>query len=414
MKKKMTAVEFISCALSAIACLSLPAKAEFIDDANTDFTLRNFYFNRDYKTPGAPLSKAESWSQAAFIRFHSGYTEGPFAVGLDITGFGAIRLHGDFDNSGNLPQRNMAGNLADNYGRAGATLKLRIAENELKIGLLEPELPVVFRDNTRVLPQTFQGALFSINELAPVKITAGRLWKTSVRASSNSEKIYLNGRPSTQTSNGLTVFGADGKWSQTWSSSYWFSRLDDIYDQHYVSANFNHEVSDNTQLFATASYFDSRQSGRAISGRIDNQVYGLRLGTKHGGHRLSATYQKQAGRDGFPLLFGYTPQVYLVNWTSNIAFWWAGENSWQARYDYDFSKVGIPGLTLMSRYTRGSAALGDPSGSGEYERDIDIGYSVQNDALKGLSFLLRTASVRSYRIGKFDEARFIVEYKFSL
>jgi len=321
---------------------------------------------------------------------------------------------GHFDNSGNLPPSSVSEKLVDGYGRAGATLKLRVSDTELKVGLLEPQFPVVFRDNTRVLPQTFQGAVLTIDEFDKLKLTAGQLWETSVRASSNSEKIYLLGRSPTQRSDGLSFVGADAKWTDDWSSSYWFSRLDDIYDQHYLGTNFSYPLNENTRLLGTFSYFDTSASGDKLSGRVDNRSLGLRLGLAHAGHRLSATYQKQSGQDDFPLLFGYTPQLYLINWTSNLGFWWAGERSWQARYDYDFAAAGIPGLTLMARYTRGSGALGAPPGAGEYERDIDIGYTVQEGPLKDLSFLLRTAGVRSYRVGKFDELRFIVDYKFNL
>jgi len=410
----MTKNKIFSGIFTALALACPVAQADFAGDASTTITLRNFYFYRDYLTPGAPLDEAESWSQAGFLHFRSGYTEGAIGLGLDITGFGAVRLMGSFDNSGNLPTRRGSEKLVDGYGRAGATLKLRVSNSELKVGLLEPQLPVVFRDNTRVLRQTFQGALLTIGEFDKVKLTAGQLWETSVRASSNGEKIYLHGRPPTQRSDSLSFVGADAQWNNNWSSSYWFARLDDIYDQHYLGSNFSHPLSENTRLFGTLSYFDTSASGRKISGRVDNRALGLRLGLAHAGHRLSASYQNQSGQDDFPVLFGYTPQLYLPNWSAIIGFWWAGEHSWQARYDYDFAAAGIPGLTLIARYTRGAGALGAPPGAGEYERDIDIGYTVQAGPLKDLSFLVRTVGVRSYWAGKFDERRFIVEYKFNL
>jgi len=230
--------KIFSCIFTALALASPAAQAGFADDASTTITLRNFYFYRNYLNPGAPLNEAESWSQAGFFHFRSGYTEGSLGLGLDITGFGAARLMGNFDNSGNLPPSSTTEKLVDGYGRAGATLKLRVSNSELKVGLLEPQFPVVFRDNTRVLPQTFQGALLTIGEFDKVKLTAGQLWETSVRASSNGEKIYLNGRSPTQRSDNLSFVGADAKWTDDWSSSYWFARLDDIYDQFSRNTSF--------------------------------------------------------------------------------------------------------------------------------------------------------------------------------
>lgn len=71
-----------SVALFAGGCMTLASlgfstgvQAEgFIDDSTLSLNLRNFYINRNFVNPNAPLSKAEEWTQSFILNFQSGYT----------------------------------------------------------------------------------------------------------------------------------------------------------------------------------------------------------------------------------------------------------------------------------------------------------------------------------------------------
>ena len=75
------------------------------------------------------------------------------------------------------------------------------------------------------------------------------------------------------------------------------------------------------------------------------------------------------------------------------------EKSWQARYDYNFAGVGIPGLTFMTRYVKGdNIDLLTTSGEGkEWERDMDIAYVFQSGPLKNLGVKWRNATTHQLR-----------------
>jgi len=400
----------------ALLLVAPAAHADFIGDANTTINLRNYYFNRDNE--GAPNGTNESWSQAALFYFKSGYTQGPVGFGLDVAGFGALRLDGKYDNTANLPSDN--GNIKDldGFGRGGATLKIRLADSELKVGLLEPINPVITRDFSRVLPQTFEGAQFTITDtdvedVGEVKLTAGYLWRTSARNSSNHEKIALgNGKES----DNLSYFGAEVKeplpLGADWIASYWASRLENIYDQHYLSSDFKLNLGENLQLFSSFFIYDTQSSGTKQGGDIDNQTYGVKVGFGFSGHKVQTYYQKVGGPTAFPTLGNVTPHPFTYQWVTNLGFVEKNEESIQLRYDYDFSAIGIPGLNLMARYTRGSGIEGK-NYTTEWERDTDIGYTFQQGVLKDLSFLLRTASVRNPSGFSRQEYRFITTYPFN-
>ena len=90
----------------------------------------------------------------------------------------------------------------------------------------------------------------------------------------------------------------------------------------------------------------------------------------------------------------------------------ADERSWQARYDFDFAGLGVPGLSFMTRYIKGdnSQVSGSDEEGREWERNIEFKYVVQSGPLKDLYVRLRNASFRSSFARDADENRLIVGY----
>ena len=64
---------------AGLALLPSSAQAEFFADGKAGLELRNFYFNRDDRQPGASQSYSEEWAQGFLLRYESGYTEGSSA-----------------------------------------------------------------------------------------------------------------------------------------------------------------------------------------------------------------------------------------------------------------------------------------------------------------------------------------------
>ncbi len=92
------------------------------------------------------------------------------------------------------------------------------------------------------------------------------------------------------------------------------------------------------------------------------------------------------------------------------------EHSWQVRYDYDLAALGIPGLTLMTRYLSGdNVDRGAGLSEGRtWERNTDLGYVIQSGPLKNLALKLRNATTRSNFLSDLDENRLIVSYSLPL
>lgn len=96
------------------------------------------------------------------------------------------------------------------------------------------------------------------------------------------------------------------------------------------------------------------------------------------------------------------------------------------RYDLDMATYGVPGLSFMTRYARGTDAdysnanavymrrddNGDPlTDQKRWERDIEAKYVFQEGQLKDLSLRIRQATTRATAFeSDLDEVRLIIEY----
>ncbi|HSX70332.1 MAG TPA: OprD family outer membrane porin, partial [Pseudomonas sp.] len=148
----------------------------------------------------------------------------------------------------------------------------------------------------------------------------------------------------------------------------------------------------------------------ARAGEIDNRAWNGLVAYAHSGHKVGLGYQQMEGDTGFAYVDGSDP--FLVNFVQINDFANAEERSWQARYDFDFATLGVPGLSFMTRYIKGDNAevAGSTEEGREWERDIEFKYVVQSGPLEDLYVRLRNASFRSSFARDADENRVIVGY----
>ena len=141
------------------------------------------------------------------------------------------------------------------------------------------------------------------------------------------------------------------------------------------------------------------------------------------GHTFGGGYQVSNGSSDFPWLNqGDGSSNYTITDMQIQKFGRAGERTWQARYSYDFAKVGVPGLTAGAVYLRGDnidtyGKSGQTSnGASEWERDITVAYVVQEGPLKNLGVMWKNAMWRNDIAGQRDqdENRLIVSYSIPL
>jgi hypothetical protein len=397
---------------SVMGVMSVPmlGQAAVIDDSHLKLDARNFYLNRNFTQDAAPVSEVHSWSQGFDLQFTSGYTDTPLAFGLDMNAQYALRLDSS-GNDGSLPYSVSDQQTAEDYSRAGATFKMKYSKTELKIGDHRPQLPIAFDDTSRQLDTIYQGAVVESKELDGLTLTGGRYWSNVTRESSNHEKLYKWGSTDNLDSDGMDFGGGTYQVTKSLQASYFYAVVHDIYKQHYFGLSHMADLGNGYKLKTDLRYFNNNEDGDALNGEIDNRSWGTLFTLLKGGHMFGVSYQRMLGDSVFPTLNGYIPQPYLVHWSS-LAFVRPGERSWSARYGYDFAALGVPGLKVFTRYTKGTdwnrgAGLTDNE---ESERNINLSYVLQSGPLKGLGFDLRNIQTKQKFGSDYDEYRFATTY----
>lgn len=402
----------------ALAGVTPMSQAAFLEDSTATFETRNMYFNRDFRDgTSSQQSKRDEWAQGFMLNFESGYTDGTVGFGLDALGMLGVKLDSSPDRTGSglLPTHD-DGRAADEYSKLGLTGKVRISATELKIGTLIPELPTLQPNDGRILPQTFEGALLTSQEIKGLTFTGGRLEKAKDRNDTDKQDIALNNKNGrflgTVAGEHYDMGGLDYKFTDRITGSYHFAQLDEVYRQHFVGMVASQPWGPGT-LGADLRLSMSDDQGQARGGEIDNTTANGMLSYALSGHKISAAYQHLSGDSAFPYVDGADP--YLVNFVQINDFAGADEHSWQVRYDYNFAKLGIPGLTFMTRYLNGdNVSLADGGEGKEWERNTEFKYVVQSGALKNVAVRLRNATFRSNFARDADEVRLLVSYSVAL
>ncbi|MHC6225708.1 OprD family porin [Pseudomonas sp. X10] len=410
------------CVALGITLLSQPllaAESDFFKDAKASLSARNYYFSRDFSDiVGAnQQSRAEEWAQGFILDFKSGYTPGVLGVGVDAIGVLGIKLDSSPDraNTGLLPVHG-DGRAADEYSRLAPTFKARLSKTELRIGELQPNLPVLTFSDIRLLPPTYQGFSLSSAQVEGLTLQGGRLRSTHLRNEGGDGKMaaMLGHVPMRQAqSDGFNYLGGDYAFNGNRSSaSLWYGQLEDIYEQGFIGFKHSEPVGD-WLLSANLGYFTAKEDGDARLGKIDNQAFFSLFTARHGGHSVHLGYQGIYGDSPFPRVFAnITP---LGNEVPTYEFAYTDERSWQLRYDYNFAAMGVPGLTATVRYITGNNVdTGQGFEGKDRERDIDIGYAVQGGVFKGLGIRVRNAVARSNYRSDIDENRLILMYSWQL
>jgi hypothetical protein len=410
--RALSPVHLLSLAIST-ALLAPAAHADFVADSKASLTTTNIYLNRDFRE-NAGQNKREEWGQGFWLDVQSGYTEGTVGFGLDAMGMLGVKLNSGGGSTGTdlLPVQDDGG-TPDQFGRLGLTAKVKVSNTELRYGSHIPELPVVKASDSRLLPQVFEGGLLTSSELDGLTFTGGRLDKVIDRASTNSEELILNSKnrrfAGGITADHLDLMGLDYQFAKGLTGRYYFADLDDIYRQHFFGLLASQPLGSGN-LSADVRLMLSKDSGAANAGKVDNRAFNAMLSYAINGHKLGLGFQDMSGDTGYAYIDGSDP--FLVNFVQINDFANADERSWQARYDYDFGKLGVPGLSFMTRYIKGSDAqiAGSDDTGGEWERDIEVKYVVQSGPLKDVYVRLRNASFKSDFARDADENRVIVGY----
>src|SRR5690554_6463388 len=368
------------------------------------------------------------------LDFQSGYTQGPIGFGLDVFARSGIRLDSGSRTSKADRNRNPGtmfpldhdDSAVSEFSQIDFAAKAKVSETELKIGRgLQPSLPVLTRNDGRLLPQTYSGATLTSKEIDNLTLRIGQMDEASGRNSTSHEGLLLGG--GSERVNKFQYAGGDAQLGDNLVASYYFAKLKDYYKQHYLGAVHTLPLGEG-KLVTDLRYFDSNSTGANRSGEagygaagvfnngeVDNRAMSALFTYHRSNHSLGLGYQAMRGDSNFAFVNnGDGATAYLITDSQIGKFERAGEKTWVGQYGYNFADY-VPGLSFSAKYLRGSDidTLGN-TGDREWERDLRLDYKVQSGVLKDLGVSLRHASLRSDVARDEDQLRVYLTYNFVL
>lgn len=432
--KKTLIASSVAAGLLAMPALSVAESNGFVEDAKANLNLRNLYYNGDPRE-GTNAPRDEEWGQGFLLNFQSGYTQGPIGLGLDALAQAGIRLDsggrkgkpGQTREPGGMFPLQDNGQAVSNFSRIDFTAKAKVSETELKYGVLQPNLPILKRNDGRLLPQTYRGGTLTTKEIDNLTLTMGQMDKASGRNSTHYDGLRIPG--GNERVNTFQFAGGDAKLGDNLVTSYYFAKLKDYYKQHYLGALHTLELGEG-RLLTDLRYFDSNSTGANRSGdanyaakginnngEVDNRALSAMFTYQRSNHSLGLGYQKLSGDSNFAYVNngdGGGGTAHLITDSLINKFERAGEKTWVGEYSYDFADY-VPGLSFSSKYLRGrdfDTAAGDRDH--EWERNLRVDYTIQQGFLKDLGVSLRHGVLRSDADRNQDQARVYVTYNFVL
>ncbi|WP_205341565.1 OprD family porin [Denitrificimonas caeni] len=398
----------------------------FIEDSSLNAHARTLYFNRDFRnTPKGTQSYREDLGLGLKAIYESGFTQGTVGFGVDAFGLQGIKLDSGRGRNGNgqFPTHSN-GKAQDNYSQAGGAVKARISNTTLKYGQQFVDLPVLSTDDSRLLPESTTGFLVTSNEIENLELHAGHFTALSAQEQT-SQDSNLDGNLRS-----LDLVGGRYNLNDDLSAAYYYSDAslghkgagERTAKKHYTNVNYTLSLAEQQSLNFDFNMYNTKFKNKdAPSSKDSNNIWSLAAAyTLLDAHTFTVAHQRSTGGNDNGYEYGYDGggAVYLANSVQIHDFEQSGEKSFQARYDLDMATFGVPGLSFMTRYVRGTnIENGNRNNGKNWERDTEAKYVLQSGAAKDLSFRVRQATYRANDAANYtdiNEVRLIVEYPLSI
>ncbi len=383
----------------------------FIEDSSFNIFNRVLYMNRDFRngpngasTSANPAGYREETGLGIRLLYESGFTQGTVGVGVDAHSLSSIKIdsgRGRYG-TGQFAQTD-DGRGDDTQSEVGGAIKFRISDTVLKYGNQFVANPVFSTDDSRILPEVATGTLLTSNEIEGLELTAGRFTALNDQAQTGRDSLELKE---------INFAGASYSFTDDFSGALFASDVDDVWKKYYGNLNYNLALAEEQALnFDFNIYktdYDKKYTGTGKS--EDNTIWSLAAAYSLGAHTFTLAHQRASGDRGYDYGVDGGGTIWLANSVQYSDFNQEDEKSWQARYDINMASYGVPGLSFMTRYIRGTAA----DSYTERELDIEAKYVIQEGAAKDLSFRIRNAFYRDNAQGDVNDFRLIVEYPLSV
>ena len=386
----------------------------FFRDTKLLLKNRSYYFRRD----NSDGSENEAWAAGGSVAYESGWFRDRIKIGTEF--YTSQKLHGPRDRGGT----GLLAPVQRHYNVLGqAYAILKIAENH-KISLYRQwyDLPYINKNESRMTPNTFEG--YSIRgrfdrkgKRPKVEYIGGYIAKMKKRNSDAFEPMGEAAGAPGDPGRGMVMAGVRISPTDDFSLGVINYYTDDILNIFYTEGSYTWSATNNLGFRLKGQFTEQRSVG-------DDLLTGSSFDTRVGGAEVSASYKSAILRAAFSTAsdeaaitspFGsYHGYIGLMR----SDFDSAGEDAWLLGFSYDFTRIGLKGLSAFTNFASGHDRIDPGTGMSlpdEREIDVTVDYKVPDGRFRGFWVRLRGAYLDQSGVQDWTkEYRVIVNYEIPL
>jgi hypothetical protein len=381
----------------------------FLRDTELKWNTRSYYFDQRHQDD----RRSEAWTLGGSLTYRSGWFKEFFSIGAVF--YTSQKLIGKKSRDGTRllrPEQKSFSVLGQAYAQ------LRYRDHRLTLYRQELNLPYVNRQDSRMVPNTFegytlQGSFSELPGIAKLEYTGGYLTRMKRRDDDDFIPMSEAAGVPQPSSHGLAFAGllispVDG---------FSFGAIDyfvkDTINIAYAMSDYRYQVGDDLGLRFQGQFAHQRSVG-------NDELPGSPFSTWVVGGRVGASYRNLvlglAGAstdDGAAIVrpFGSYPGfVSLMQHKFNRA----GEDAWLVGLSYHFKDLGLEGLSAVANYAEGYGARDPDDASSLPDRrevNLTLDYRVTKGRLRGFWLRVRGSLLDTEGIDQTDkQLRVVLNY----
>jgi len=352
----------------------LEGRHPFLADTRLEARFRTYYLRKHQTTDVL----SEAWAMGGSLYYRSGWLADMFAI--EVEGFTSQPLYAPEDRGGT----GLLAPVQEGYSALGiANAKLRYKGIELTGFRQYLDLPYVNRNDSRMTPNTFESVTLTKSE-GGVLFSTGYTWKIKRRTSD--EFVSMSEAIGFEKERGFVHGGIIWDPSEDLHVGATTGVMPDVFGGTYGELGFVRPITDQLQARIDTQFTYQYAIAKELPGvsLADTWNLGIRSSSSWKGAmlRLGATF---TGPNG-PILhpYGSSPSYSFL---MQRAFDRAREKALLASLSYDFSRLGIDGLSFIMNFAAGFGGEESGERGNAQEVDLTLDYRLGDGLLE--SFWLR-------------------------
>jgi len=291
-----------------------------------------------------------------------------------------------------------------------AFLKGKAFKTELTVFRQELDTPFINPHDNRMTPNTFEAYTITSKDLPLFTLLASHVTKikpkTNTSFESMSEAAGLTG-----TNEPVTMAGVVFEPVKNLKLNLWEYYGNNFMNIIYAQGDGKWKYNDELAFVTSIQIFNQQDVGSSLAGSFNTGMVGVQEVVNWKGFGLTLAYTATSNDHDIINPWGGYPGFTSIIVEDNNR---AGENTWMAGVSYDFSFLGLNGLSAFTNFTDSSTPKTGPHASpSQSELDFTVDYRFQK-FLDGLWIRLRTAFItqdKSMGGQDMQDYRVIVNYR---